>query len=227
MRMMLFSLGALFAIMTPSVISAQATARACGSVEEPGPACLLTRQHLPTLPRGKVYWHLDRFTSKQVAERASTATSAIVASFGSTWLFTLGSKTWRAKLGEHVATIGPLPVTPASSYAAEYLRSIFRPGARAPLHVHSGPEAFFAVTGDTCLETQSGVRIGRGSGNSLVIEAGPPMLLMAIGTVPRQGFALILHSADQPPTTLTDTWRPLGLCERQFLRDSDSQPKGN
>jgi hypothetical protein len=85
--------------------------------------------------------------------------------------------------------------------------------------VHSGPEAFFAVEGDTCLETPDGVRIGRGAGNQLMIEAGPPMLLMAIGKVPRKGFALILHDADQPPTTLTHAWRPAGLCAQQLSAD--------
>jgi hypothetical protein len=52
-----------------------------------------------------------------------------------------------------------------------------------------------------------------------MIEAGPPMLLMAIGTVPRQGFALILHDAAKPPTTLTRSWQPQGLCERQLATD--------
>ena len=121
--------------------------------------------------------------------------------------------------GEHVAVVGPLPVTPASTYAAEYLRSIFKPGTTAPLHVHSGPEAFYAVTGDTCLETPNGVQIGRGAGNSLIIKAGPPMLLMAIGKIPRQGFALILHDATQPPTTLTQSWHPKALCDRQLSID--------
>lgn len=89
----------------------------------------------------------------------------------------------------------------------------------APLHVHSGPEAFYAVSGDTCLETPDGIKLGRGPGNSLLIEAGPPMLLMAIGKEPRRGFALILHSADQPPTTLIHDWHPPGLCGQQLARD--------
>jgi hypothetical protein len=45
------------------------------------------------------------------------------------------------------------------------------------------------------------------------------MLLMAIGKVPRLGFALILHDASQPPTTLIHDWYPKGLCERQFSAD--------
>lgn len=209
-----------FSIITlPSPALAQATMRPCDAVEAPGPACLLSRKQLASLPKGPVFWHLDRFRSTDAAHAAAPSDGVIVASFGSTWLFTLARKSWRPKGGEHVASVGPLPITPAGSYAAEYLRSIFNPGTSAPLHVHSGPEAFFAVSGDTCLETPGGVRTLRGSGQGLVIEAGPPMLLMAIGSVPREGFALILHDAGKPPTTLTQTWRPAGLCARQLSAD--------
>jgi quercetin dioxygenase-like cupin family protein len=196
-------------------------------VEQPGPACLLSRTELPSLPTGKVFWHLDRFTSRDAAEAAAATTSVVVASFGSTWLFTLAGKAWHPKGGEHVSTVGPLPVAPATRYAAEYLRSIFTPGTTAPLHVHSGPEAFFAVSGDTCLETPAGAKTARGPGTSLMIEAGPPMLLMAIGTVPRQGFALILHDADRPPTTLTQAWHPQGLCARQLSSDQAQKRNGS
>jgi hypothetical protein len=45
------------------------------------------------------------------------------------------------------------------------------------------------------------------------------MLLMAIGGVPRQGFALILHDALQPATTLSQAWQPKGLCKGKFAAD--------
>ena len=219
MRKSLVGLAAIAASALPSSAIAQATMRQCGPVEEAGPACLLARKELPSLPVGKVFWHIDRFPSKDAAEHASTATGSVVEAFGSIWLFTLERKAWRSRGGHRAAIVGPLPVAPSSGYAAEYLRSIFNPGTTAPLHVHSGPEAFYAVSGDTCLETPSGMQTGRGPGNSLMIKAGPPMLLMAIGTVPRQGFALILHDPNKPPTTLTHGWHPDGLCARQFLAD--------
>ncbi|QNH17252.1 hypothetical protein HEP74_02398 [Xanthomonas sp. SS] len=219
MRGLVFWLFAVAAGALPSTAFAQATARPCDAAEEAGPACLLARKTLPSLPAGPVYWHLDRFASKPSADAAASASSVVVEAFGSVWLFTLAPAEWRSEGGEHVSAVGPLAVAPASTYAAEYLRSVFTPGTMAPLHVHSGPEAFFAVSGDTCLETPDGVRIGRGPGNSLTIEAGPPMLLMAIGTVPRQGFALILHDAERLPTTLTQAWQPQGGCARQLAAD--------
>lgn len=219
MRVGLICLTIVAAGLSASQASAQATTRQCDSVEAVGPACLLARKHVPQLPDGKVYWHIDRFPSKDLAQRASLPTSTVVEAFKSTWLFTLADADWRAPGGAHVSRVGPLPIAPASSYDAEYLRSIFAPGTTAPLHVHSGPEAFYAVSGDTCLETPDGIQTGRGPGNSLIIKAGPPMLLMAIGKGPRQGFALILHDSNQPPTTLTQAWHPAGLCARQLSAD--------
>ncbi len=197
----------------------QATTRSCGAEESVGPACLAARQVLPALPKAPVFWHIDRFVGRKVAERAAAPTSTVVEAFDGVWLFTIADERWRSRGGTRVSAIGPLPVRPAARYAAEYLRSVFSPGMTAPLHVHSGPEAFFAISGDTCLETPAGVRTGRGPGNSLMIEAGPPMLLMAIGKEPRRGFALILHGDDQPPTTLIHDWHPQGLCARQFAQD--------
>jgi hypothetical protein len=47
------------------------------------------------------------------------------------------------------------------------------------------------------------------------VRRGLPMLLQAIGSEPRQGFALILHEAASPPTTLTSHWQPKGLCAKE------------
>lgn len=219
MNRLLLGLMPILAATLGSGAYAQATARPCDATEQPGPACLLARTELASLPAGELFWQLDRFASKDAAQRAAIATSTIVSAFGSTWLFTLAQADWRPKGGEHAGSVGPLPVQPAPSFEAEYLRSVFLPGTKAPLHVHSGPEAFYAVSGDTCLETPEGVKLGRGTGNSLVIRGGPPMLLMAVGRAPRQGFALILHDSRLPPTTLTNAWQPQGLCERQFATD--------
>ena len=227
MRPVFFALVAIAIVTWPSRARSQATAQLCEAVEAPGPACLLAHHQLSSLPSGQIFWHLDRFGSTSAAQAAARASSVVVSGFGSTWLFTLARKAWRPKSGEHVATVGPLPVPPARRYTAEYLRSIFDPGMSAPLHVHSGPEAFFALSADTCLETPGGVRTVRGSGEGLVIAAGPPMLLMAIGKVPRRGFALILHDSDRPATTLMQTWHPTGLCARQLLADRVRGRPGN
>lgn len=205
----------IFTLSTPACW-AQATARPCSPDETPGPACLLANQSLRSLPNGPVYWHIDQFASAKDATASAIASSTVTEAFGKVWLFTLERKDWQAKEGRHLSVIGPLPLERADAYTADYVRSIFTPGMKAPLHVHSGPEAFYAISGDTCLETPDGMQLGRGPGNSLVIKGGPPMLLMAVGAETRRGFALILHDASKPPTTLIHDWQPQGLCVQKL-----------
>ena len=92
MRGMVLGLAILIASASPSMAGAQATTRECGAAEEPGPACLLARKVLPLLPKGNLFWHLDRFPSEDAAERAAAATSTVVQAFGSTWLFTIAEQ---------------------------------------------------------------------------------------------------------------------------------------
>ncbi len=132
MRAIFLGLAAMMAAALPATAQAQATTRPCTAAEEPGPACLLAHQMLPALPQGPLFWQLDRFASPQAAQGAAMASSAVVTAFGSTWLFTLAPAQWRPHGGAHVSTIGPLPIEPASSYAVEYLRSVFTPGTTAP-----------------------------------------------------------------------------------------------
>lgn len=196
-------------------VFAQATARPCvadPAAEQPGPACLLVSAHIRAIS-GPLYWHIDQFDSLTAARGANSGHGTIVDAYGKAWLFTLASEKWRPVGGRRMARVGPLPITPTADLTADYLRSIFAPGQTAPLHVHSGPEAFYAMTGGTCLETPDGVQKATGPNNALMIRAGPPMLLKAIGSETRYGFALILHASDQPPTTLVHDWTPKGLCD--------------
>ena len=39
----------------------------------------------------------------------------------------------------------------------------------APAHTHSGPEAWYTVAGETCLETPDGVQIGRAGGPPVIV----------------------------------------------------------
>ena len=202
--------------ITAPPLFAQATARVCvagEAAETPGPACLLASVPLGAIAR-PIYWHIDQFATERAAEAARTDHGTIVTAYGKIWLFTLAGQNWQAAGGQRMARIGPLPVEATSDLTAEYLRSVFAPGQTAPLHVHSGPEAFYAMTGGTCLETPDGMQKSTGPNNVLMIRAGPPMLLKAIGNEPRRGFALILHGTGLPPTTLIHDWVPKGLCDQ-------------
>lgn len=203
--------------LAPPSAQAQATSRTCAGQagETPGPACLAAHQDLGALPQGALYWKIYTFADAQAAERAKSSHGAVVQAFGRVWLFEVGDKGQDLVGGQHLADVGPLPIEATrGDFSAEYLKSTFPPGATAPVHVHSGPEAFYAISGASCLETPDGVQVARGAGHSLMVRRGPPMLLMAIGQETRQGFALILHGEGSPPTTLTSDWTPKGLCPK-------------
>lgn len=211
-------LGALALLaLTPPSAQAQATSRTCvgQAGETPGPACLVAHQDIGALAQGPLYWTIYTFADAHAAERARPPEGVVVQAFGRVWLFNVGDKGPELEGGRHLADVGPLPMDATQGeLSAEYLKSTFAPGATAPVHVHSGPEAFYAISGASCLETPDGVQIARGEGHSLMVRPGPPMLLMAIGQETRQGFALILHGRGSPPTTLTSAWTPRGLCPK-------------
>jgi quercetin dioxygenase-like cupin family protein len=137
----------------------------------------------------------------------------VVESFGKVWLLTIEEVDWRAAGGEHVAVIGPLPVTAGATFAAQYLEAIFTPGMTAPAHTHSGPEAWYTLAGETCLETPQGKQVGRAGGQHVIVPGGLPMHLTATGKEQRRSLVLILHDASRPATTIEDHWAPKGLCK--------------
>ncbi|CAN5510770.1 hypothetical protein BH10PSE4_BH10PSE4_31360 [soil metagenome] len=201
--------------LAPLAARAQATSRMCSAQagETPGPACLVAHQDLGPLPLEPLYWSIYTFADLAAAQRAKPPHGAVIQAFNQVWLFDVGGKGRNLEGGRRLADVGPLPIEATQGdFSVEYLKSTFTPGMSAPVHVHSGPEAFYAISGGSCLETPDGVQVAQGAGHSLMVRRGPPMLLVAVGPETRQGFALILHDKGSPPTTLTSDWKPKGLC---------------
>jgi quercetin dioxygenase-like cupin family protein len=167
---------------------------------------------LGKLPPQPIFWHLDTYPTRTAAEASKGLRGALVESFGKVWLFTIAEAGWRPLSGARVAEIGPLPVSSDSNYTAQYMEAVFTPGMTAPAHRHSGPEAWYTGTGETCLETPEGKMIGRAGGEHVIVPDGPPMHLTATGTETRRALVLILHDSSQPDTTLAHDWTPKGLC---------------
>jgi quercetin dioxygenase-like cupin family protein len=167
---------------------------------------------LGKLPQQPVYWYLDTYSSRDAAEAAKGPRGTVVESLGKVWVLTIDGAGWRASGGTRVAAIGPLPVEADARYAAQYMEAIFAPGMTAPSHRHSGPEAWYTLSGETCLETPEGKVIGRAGGAHVVVPGGPPMHLTATGTETRRALVLILHDSTQAPTTPAPDWTPKGLC---------------
>ncbi|TMG83159.1 MAG: cupin domain-containing protein [Betaproteobacteria bacterium] len=101
---------------------------------------------------------------------------------------------------------------PGEKYTAQYMVAVFTPGMTTPVHRHPGPEAWYTLSGEVCLETPNGKVVGR-AGESTIVPAGPPMKLTATGTEKRRSLVLILHETSEPSGILASDWTPKGLCK--------------
>lgn len=167
---------------------------------------------LGKLPREPIFWHLYTYPTHAQAEAAKGPRGTVVESLGKVWLLTIDTASWRPTTGTHVADVGPLPVAATARYSAQYMEAIFTPGMTAPAHRHSGPEAWYTLAGETCLETPDGKVIGRAGGPHVIVPGGPPMHLTATGSETRRALILLLHDSAQLPTTPAPDWTPRGLC---------------
>jgi quercetin dioxygenase-like cupin family protein len=176
---------------------------------------IIAHDPLGQLAAPQTFWHLDAYPNRAAAEAAKGPRSTVVESLGKVWLLTIENAGWRPSGGERIAEIGPLPVVAGEKYSALYMEAIFNPGMTAPAHTHSGPEAWYTLAGETCLETPQGTQFGRAGGPPVIIPGGPPMHLTATGTEQRRALVLILHDSSKPPTTLVHehNWTPKGLCK--------------
>ncbi len=161
----------------------------------------------------QVFWHLDTYTTRAAAEADRGPKSSVLESLGKVWLMTIEREKWRPAHGNRVAEVGPLPIARGEKYSAQFMEAIFTPGMVAPEHLHSGPEAWFTLAGETCLETSDGrVQIGRAGGPPVIVPAGLSMHLTATGTEQRRAIVLILHDSSKSPSTMVHDWTAKGLC---------------
>jgi quercetin dioxygenase-like cupin family protein len=204
-------------VLPPAAAMAQAGVGTCIPVTDRGGAefgCFITAtEAVGQLPPSPVFWHLSRFPTRAAAEAAKGPLETVIESLGTVWLFTIREAGWRPASGEHVAEIGPLPVTAGTAYSAQYMEATFRPGMKSRVHRHSGPEAWYTLNGETCLETPEGTMIGRAGGQHVIVPSGPPMELTATGTEVRRALVLVLHNSMQPATMPASDWQPKGLCK--------------
>lgn len=173
---------------------------------------ILASKPLGKLPNQPVFWTLDVFHDHNSAQAAETSGSTVLDALGRIWLLTVGEKSAAPIGGLRITQVGPLPIKADEDYTAQYRESIMIPGAVSKVHVHSGPEAFYTDTGETCLETTSGKQVGR-NGHDVVVPEGEPMELVATGSETRRGLVLVLHSSAKPHTTVVNDWHSSGLCK--------------
>ncbi|MGA8143623.1 MAG: hypothetical protein WB987_07025 [Candidatus Acidiferrales bacterium] len=175
---------------------------------------ILVDHPIGPIGQAQTFWHLDIYSTHALAEKAKGPRGTVVESLGKVWLLTIEKAGWRPDLaGERIAEIGPLPVIAGEPYSALLMEAISTPGTTSAIHTHSGPEAWYTVSGETCLETPNGKLVGRAGGPPVIVPGGPPMQLTATGTGERRALTLILHESSKPPTTVIHNWTPKGLCQ--------------
>jgi quercetin dioxygenase-like cupin family protein len=170
------------------------------------------------LVKSPVFWHLDAYSTRAAAEADREPGGTILESLGKVWLMTIQDGKWRSAHGERIAEIGPLPIVAGEKYSAQYMEAVFTPGMVADAHIHSGPEAWYTVAGETCLETSDGrVQVGRARGPAVIVPEGLKMHLTATGNQQRRAVVLILHQSSKPAITMISDWIPKGLCKKVHL----------
>jgi quercetin dioxygenase-like cupin family protein len=157
-----------------------------------------------------VYWHLYTFESRKAAEAAMSATGIVVEEDGRTWLSEFGARDIAQNGGEAVAVVGPMRLPQAKSYSAVLSYAVMRPGDSSRVHTHPGPEAWYVLAGEQCLETPAGAN-SAGAGQSMTVPPNVPMQLNVTGTTLRRAFALVIHDSTQERGIPSD-WKPPGKC---------------
>ena len=214
----LLSLFTLVLLMLSGVGAAQSPKlESCKPVSErtgPEGCWILASKPLGKLPNRPVFWTLDVYPDRNSAQAAATSSGTVLDALGRVWLLTVGEKPAIPTGGQRITQVGPLPTKMDEEYTAQYRESIMVPGAVSRTHVHSGPEAFYTDSGETCLETTAGKQVSR-KGHNVIVPEGEPMELTATGSETRRGIVLVLHSSSKPHTTVVTDWHSSGLCKAQ------------
>ena len=175
---------------------------------------ILADQGLGQLPQKPMFWHLVNFPTRAEAEKAKGPRGTVIDAFEKIWLSTIAESGWQTP-GGRVAEIGPLPGISNEQYTAHYMEALSAPGSSSGnVHRHDGPEAWYNLTGEVCLETPDGMKIGR-AGESTIAPPILPMTAMTVGTELRRSLVLVLYDTAKPWQTAVSEWTPKGLCKLQ------------
>src|SRR5262249_40293861 len=122
---------------------------------------IVAHQTFASLPKDPIVLRVETFPTAQAAEDSATPASATVEAAGKIWLLTLATKRERSQSGTSITEIGPITGIPAATrYEMQVADADFGPAANPAIskavHTHSGPEIWYLITGEQCLETPDG-----------------------------------------------------------------------
>ena len=179
---------------------------------------LLAKVQVSQFSEGPLFWHVNRLQTSETAAAANNQAGTVVEAEGKLWLFSFGRKNDVPKEGELVASVGPLELTSdklpaAKSYEVVAYLAVMPPKAYTVVHTHPGPEAWYVLAGQQCLETPERVIKAR-AGEGAVAPPTTPMRLTNNGSSVRRALFIVIHDAAQPWTIPTEEWKPTGACDR-------------
>ena len=172
---------------------------------------ILARRTVKDLPKGPLFWYLVSFPTLTAAQAAAGPSSVVATAEGRHWVFTIAPDDGGPWRGQLVAQIGPLELPRLKAYTIEAAVAVLPPGARSRVHTHAGPEAWYMLVGEQCVETPAGARRA-GPGQGMAQAGFTPMQLVATGRVVRHALVVVVHDADSTFGTPSD-WKPKGLCK--------------
>lgn len=158
-----------------------------------------------------VYWQIYEYKRPEEAEAEARrhTWAAVARAHSRIWLYVLSGAAEPIAGGRRQAVIGPL-ATPSGAVTAHFSEAIFPPGMRTRVHSHPGPEAFYIVEGEQCMETPTDKR-KIGAGGTYVVASGPHLQAAPRG---RRNLVLILAPRGQPFVTPGGDWKPSDFCDR-------------
>lgn len=170
------------------------------------------------LPKGPLYWRVETFPTLDQAKAAASEyrwnpdtvsydgwPSLTAELAGKSWLFTLGPQGATTPGGTKVAEVGPVPPISAPEYLLRVNYGSGPPGAKTPVHSHSGSEAFYVVTGKLGQRTPAGISYVESGHSMNGHKAGMPMEVFNDGTTDLTALIMFVVDATKPfsvPATL-------------------------
>jgi quercetin dioxygenase-like cupin family protein len=171
---------------------------------------LIVHKSVSVLPRAPIMVRFERFDSMAAAHRAEHPASVVVRAGGKIWLLSLVTKGAPSRGGTFVAEVGPISIPRAGQYKITVGEAYVDPGALTRSHVHPGPEAWYLLAGQQCLEMPDRVVLARAK-QATFAPANTPMNLTVTGTTKRDALFVVIGDAAQPWTKPAN-WKPRGRC---------------
>ena len=205
-----------FLTLAASAHMAEAVPPVPGGCTEPAalnvgkPGCYSAAELKINRAPAEIYWQIYDFpdSSSARAEAHKHSWSVVVASHGRSWLYVLGSLNTRVNGGKAVARVGPMRLPMGKPMMARFLESDFPPGMRTRVHSHPGPEGFYVVAGEQCMETPAGGRMIR-TGGTFIVASGPHVQSAPAG---RKNIAVVFYPPGVPWMRMELDWKPSTFC---------------